>query len=296
MEISATLVKELRERTGSGLMECKRALVETQGDVEAAIDLMRKQGVVKADKKAGRIAAEGRIVLHLAGDGRLGAMAEINCETDFVAKGDDFVGFAGQVLQRAVEKGERDVERLSALPLQKGGDKTIDMARRELVAKIGENINIRRIALLSGAGANIGGYVHGVRIGVLVELKGGDAELARDIAMHIAASKPLAVSETQISHEVIDRERAIFTAQAAESGKPTDIIEKMVAGRIRKFLAEITLLGQPFVKNPDVTIAKLLAGAGAEVVRFERFEVGEGVEKAAANFADEVMAQVRGGA
>ncbi len=296
MEISATLVKELRERTGSGLMECKRALVETQGDVEAAIDLMRMQGVVKADKKAGRTAAEGRIVLHLARDGSLGAMTEVNCETDFVAKGDDFVGFAGQVLQRAVEEGEQDVGRLSALPLQKGGEKTIDIARRELVAKIGENINVRRIAILGGAGANIGGYVHGVRIGVLVELKGGDAELAKDIAMHIAASKPLAVSEAQVSQEVIDRERSIFSAQAAESGKPADIIEKMVAGRIRKFLAEVTLLGQPFVKDPDVTIAKLLAGAGAEVVRFERFEVGEGVEKTAANFADEVMAQVRGGA
>ncbi len=296
MEITATLVKELRERTGSGLMECKKALVETQGDVEAAIDLMRKQGVVKADKKAGRTAAEGRIVMHIAGDGATGAMAEVNCETDFVAKGDDFINFAEQVLRRAVEEGEKDVERLSALPLQRGGAQTIDIARRELVSKLGENINVRRIAILSGAGRVVSGYVHGARIGVLVELKGGKAELAKDIAMHIAASKPIAVSEAEVSQEVLDKEREIFTAQAAESGKPAEIIEKMVAGRIRKFLAEITLLGQPFVKDPDVTVGKLLSGAGAEVVRFARFEVGEGVEKAAANFADEVMAQVRGGA
>jgi elongation factor Ts len=296
VEISATLVKELRERTGSGLMECKRALVETQGDVEAAIELMRKQGVVKADKKAGRTAAEGRIVLHLAGDGSLGAMAEVNCETDFVAKGDDFIGFATQVLQRAVEEGEADIGRLAGHPLHKGGGQTIDDARRELIAKIGENINIRRIAILGNAGANIGGYVHGARIGVVVELNGGDAELAKDIAMHIAASKPLAVSDADLAQELIDKEREIFAAQAAESGKPGEIIEKMVAGRIRKFLAEVTLTGQPFVKDPDITVGKLLSGARARVVRFERFEVGEGVEKSTANFADEVMAQVRGGA
>jgi elongation factor Ts len=296
VEITATLVKELRERTGSGLMECKKALVETQGDVDAAIELMRKQGIVKADKKAGRTAAEGRIVLQLAEGGGLGAMAEINCETDFVAKGDDFTAFARQVLRRAVEEGVSDVERLSALPYEKGGVQTVDIARRELVAKIGENIGIRRVAMFKGDGTIVGGYVHGTRIGVLVELKGGDAELAKDIAMHVAASRPLAVSDADVEQAVIDKEREIFAAQAAESGKPADIVEKMVAGRIRKFLAEITLLGQPFVKDPEVTVGKLLAGAGAGVVRFERFEVGEGVEKAAANFADEVMAQVRGGA
>ncbi len=296
MEISATLVKELRERTGSGLMECKRALVETQGDIEAAIDLMRKQGVVKADKKAGRTAAEGQVVLQIADDGSLGAMAEVNCETDFVAKGDDFVAFAGQVLRRAVDEGVEDVEALAGLAYEKGGEQTIDIARRELIAKIGENIGVRRVAICRGQGTVVGGYVHGVRIGVLVELRGGNAALAKDIAMHVAASKPLAVSEADVDPVVIDKEREIFSAQAAESGKPAEIIDKMVAGRIRKFLAEITLLGQPFVKDPDVTVARLLDKAGATVVRFQRFEVGEGVEKATANFADEVMAQVRGGA
>ncbi len=297
MEISATLVKELRERTGSGLMECKRALVETQGDIEAAIDLMRKQGVVKADKKAGRTAAEGRTVLEIAADGSVGAMAEVNCETDFVAKGDDFVAFAGQVLRRAIDEDVGDVEALAALPYEKGGEQTLDLARRELVAKIGENISVRRVAIFRGGkGAVVGGYVHGDRIGVLVELAGGEAGLAKDIAMHIAASKPLAVSEDEVDAAVIEREREIFSAQAADSGKPADIIDKMVAGRIRKFLAEITLVGQPFVKDPDVTVGKLLEKAGARVVRFRRFEVGEGVEKASANFADEVMAQVRGGA
>lgn len=295
MEITAALVKELRERTGSGMMECKRSLVETDGDIEAAIELMRKQGVLKADKKAGRTAAEGCIVLHVADDGKLGAMAEINCETDFVAKGDDFVAFADKVLQRAVDERVGDIEQLSALAIEKGGDKTIDTARRELVSKIGENVNMRRMTLFEGSDT-VAGYVHGIRIGVLVQLKGGDATLARDIAMHIAASSPVAVSETEVPAEVLDKEREVFTAQAAESGKPPEIIEKMVSGRIRKYLAEITLVGQPFVKDPDTTVGKLLSGAGAEVVRFARFEVGEGVEKSETDFAGEVMAQVRGGA
>jgi len=288
------MVKELRERTGSGLMECKRALVETGGDIDAAVELMRKQGLVKADKKAGRTAAEGRIVMRVAEDGSLGAIAEINCETDFVAKGDDFVGFADLVLGCAVGARTDDVARVLELPAGKGSDKTVDTVRRELVAKIGENINPRRIALYQGAGSVINGYLHGTRIGVLVEMQGGDAGLARDIAMHVAASRPVAVSEDQVPAELIAKEREIFAAQAAESGKPAEIVEKMVAGRIKKFLAETTLLGQPFVKDPDTTVAKLLAGAGAKVVRFARFEVGEGVEKQATNFAEEVMAQVRG--
>ncbi|MDX9740189.1 MAG: translation elongation factor Ts [Gammaproteobacteria bacterium] len=291
MEITAGLVKELRERTGSGLMECKRALVETGGDVEAAIELMRKQGLVKADKRAGRTAAEGRIVLQAENGG--GAMAEVNCETDFVAKGDDFNGFAEHVLKRAVEDGIDDAEALLAAPAQAGSDATIDTMRRELVAKIGENINVRRLVRFSGEGV-VAGYVHGTRIGVLVQMQGGDATLARDIAMHIAASKPLAISEDQVPADVIEREREIFKAQAAESGKPADIVEKMVGGRVKKFLAETTLLGQPFVKDPDVTVGKLVSGAGAKVIRFERFEVGEGVEKTTTDFAQEVMAQVRG--
>jgi elongation factor Ts len=289
VEISAGLVKELRERTGSGLMECKRALIDTKGDIEAAIELMRKQGLVKADKRAGRAAAEGRIVLQ-AGDG-VGVMVEVNCETDFVAKGDAFNQFAELTLKRALEDGIGDAETL--LAAQSGAGDTIDTMRRELVAKIGENINLRRVARLSGEG-NIAGYLHGTRIGVLVQVQGGDATLARDIAMHIAASKPLAISEDQVPADVIEREREIFKAQAAESGKPADIVEKMIGGRIKKFLAETTLLGQPFVKNPDITVGKLLADAGAKVVRFERFEVGEGIEKSTTDFAQEVMAQVRG--
>ncbi len=295
MEITAAQVKELRERTGSGLMECKKALVETRGDVDAAIDLMRKQGLVKAGKKSGRIAADGRIVMHVAADGKLGAMLEINSETDFVAKGDDFNAFAEQSLQRAVAAQAQDVDQLLALPYAAGGDSTVDTARKELIAKIGENINLRRLVQYRAKGGIVGGYMHGIRIGVLVELEGGDAALAKDIAMHIAASRPVAVSEQEVSADVIAKEKEIFSAQAAESGKPAEIIEKMVQGRIKKFLAEVTLVGQPFVKDPETTVGKLLEKAKARVVRFQRFEVGEGIEKAATDFAAEVMAQVRGG-
>jgi elongation factor Ts len=295
MEITAALVKDLRERTGSGLMECKKALVETGGDVEAAIDLMRKQGLVKAGKKAGRIAADGRIVMQVAADGSLGAMLEINSETDFVAKGDDFNAFAEQVLRRAVAAQVEDVEQLLALPLEAGKEITVDTGRKELIAKIGENINLRRLVRFKPSGGIVGGYMHGIRIGVLVELQGGDAALAKDIAMHIAASRPIAVSEQDVPANVIAKEKEIFGAQAADSGKPPEIVEKMVQGRIRKFLAEVTLLGQPFVKDPETTVAKLLDKAKARVVRFQRFEVGEGIEKASTDFAAEVMAQVRGG-
>jgi len=295
MEISAALVKDLRERTGSGLMECKKALVETGGDVDAAIDLMRKQGLVKAGKKAGRTAADGRIVMQVTADGSLGAMIEINSETDFVAKGDDFNAFAEQVLRRAVATQADSAEQLLALPFEAGTEITVDTARKGLIAKIGENINLRRLVRFSPAGAIVGGYMHGIRIGVLVELQGGDAALAKDIAMHIAASRPVAVSGQDVPAEVIAKEREIFSAQAAESGKPPEIVEKMVQGRIRKFLAEVTLLGQPFVKDPETTVARLLDKAKARVVRFQRFEVGEGIEKAGTDFAAEVMAQVRGG-
>ncbi|MCC6206828.1 MAG: elongation factor Ts [Gammaproteobacteria bacterium] len=295
MEITAAQVKELRERTGSGLMECKKALVETQGDVDAAIDLMRKQGLVKAGKKSGRIAADGRIVMHVAADGKQGAMLEINSETDFVAKGDDFNAFAEQALQCAVAAQAQDVEQLINLPFAAGSDVTVDTARKELIAKIGENINLRRLAHYQTKGGVVGGYMHGIRIGVLVELEGGDAALARDIAMHIAASRPVAVSEQDVPADVIAKEKEIFSAQAAESGKPAEIIEKMVQGRIKKFLAEVTLVGQPFVKDPEITVSKLLEKAKARVVRFQRYEVGEGIEKVVTDFAAEVMAQVRGG-
>lgn len=294
MEISASLVKELRERTGSGLMECKKSLVEAKGDIEAAIELMRKSGMAKADKKAGRVAAEGIITLSLSNDGKKAAMVEVNCETDFVAKGDDFISFANEVLERALKDQPKDLDVLMGLPVSASDSRSINTARQELIAKIGENINVRRFVTYTTKDGVIGGYLHGTRIGVLVEFKGTDAALAKDIAMHIAASKPVAVSEEDVPAEILNKEREIFTAQSSESGKPADIIEKMVSGRLRKYLAEITLHGQPFVKNPDISVGKLLKDAKASVQGFERFEVGEGIEKKTENFAEEVMAQVRG--
>ena len=303
MEITAALVRELRERTGSGMMECKKALVETQGDINAAVELMRKTGLAKADKKAGRVAAEGAVVMRVSADTTCGVMVEINCETDFVAKGDDFLDFAAQVAQQVLSRKPADLNALLELPIQEhgqGGDaKTINVRRQELVAKIGENINIRRFVSLQAAGGVIGSYSHGGRIGVLVSLKGAPsssgAALAKDIAMHVAANKPVCVSAEQVPADIVEKEKDIFRAQAAESGKPANIIEKMISGRIQKFLAEITLVGQPFVKNPDITVEKLLQEAKATVSGFERFEVGEGIEKKQENFAEEVMAQVRGG-
>lgn len=287
MSISASLVKELRERTGAGMMECKKALVETNGDLEAAIEHMRKTGLAKADKKAGRVAAEGRIVIET--DGRQAAIVEVNCETDFVAGGDEFGGFAAGVARTVLAERPADLEALNGASYE---GKTVDEARRELVAKIGENIGVRRFELIEAQGA-LAHYLHGTRIGVVVDMEGGDEELARDIAMHVAASKPQYIKADEVPAEVLDKEREILRAQAQESGKPADIVEKMVEGRIRKHLAEITLLGQPFVKDPDSTVEKLLKGAGASVRRFVRFEVGEGVEKKEENFAEEVMAQAK---
>ncbi len=291
MEITAALVKELRERTGSGMMECKKALVETHGDIEAAIEAMRKSGLAKADKKAGRIAAEGVILIESGTNGKQAAMVEINCETDFVSKSDDFKDFAAAVVQRVLGDRPEDAEALLALPLKKGAD-GINSARQALVMKLGENINVRRFVRYEGD--VVGSYLHSGRIGVLVELRGGDMALAKDIAMHVAASRPVSVSSADVAPELIAKEREIFAAQAAESGKPAAIIEKMVEGRIKKFLAEVTLLGQPFVKNPDISVEQRLKESGAQVLRFQRFEVGEGIEKKSENFADEVMAQVRG--
>ncbi len=290
MTITASLVKELRERTGAGMMECKKALVETEGDIEAAIEHMRKSGLAKADKKAGRVAAEGAIVTHQAGDGAV-AIVEVNCETDFVAGGDDFKNFADGVVRLVAENKPADVEALSALEL---GGETVDVVRRGLVAKIGENIGVRRFQIVAKGGDVVATYLHGSRIGVVVSMKGGDEALARDVAMHVAASRPVCVDETGVPAELLEKEREIIGAQAAESGKPAEIVEKMVEGRLKKYLGEITLLGQPFVKDPDLTVAKLLSKAGAEVLEFVRFEVGEGIEKKEENFADEVMAQVRG--
>lgn len=292
MSISANQVKELRERTGAGMMECKKALTETNGDLDAAIEWMRKQGLAKADKKASRTAAEGVIVMQFAADGKRGVMVEINSETDFVAKSDEFQGFAKQVAQTILDKKPSNLDELLNMPM--AGGATVNVVRQERVAKLGENISVRRFTDMSAKNGVVGGYLHGSRIGVLVELEGGTVDLAKDVAMHVAASRPLCVSPDEVPAALVAKEKEIFIAQAAESGKPKEIIEKMVMGRVNKFLKESTLLGQPFVKNPDITVEKLVADAKAKVVRFERVEVGEGIEKKSANFAEEVMAQVRG--
>ncbi|WP_456407921.1 translation elongation factor Ts [Thiolapillus sp.] len=292
MAITAALVKELRERTGAGMMECKKALVEADGDIELAIENMRKSGQAKAAKKAGRIAAEGVIVIQASEDGKKVAMAEVNCETDFVAKDDNFLSFANAVAERVLNSDVADVEALNALPLHEGEDTTVEEARQALVSKIGENMNVRRFVRLESDG-HIASYRHGVRIGVLVDMAGGEVDLGRDLAMHVAASNPVCVEEKDVPPELLAKEKEIIEAQAKESGKPDNIIEKMVEGRIRKYLAEITLTGQAFVKDPDTTVGKLLESAGASVNQFVRFEVGEGIEKKQENFADEVAAQMR---
>jgi elongation factor Ts len=295
MAITAAQVKELRERTGSGMMECKKALVDAGGDMDAAIEMLRKTGLAKADKKAGRVAAEGLIAVGVSEDGRSATLVEVNCETDFVARKAEFQEFANAIAHRILAGKPADIEALMDMPLHDGDQTSIELARKSLIASIGENINVRRYTRLDATKGILAHYQHGVRIGVLVELEGGDAELARDIAMHIAASKPQCVAEADVPGEVLQKEREIFSAQAETSGKPANIIEKMVDGRIRKFLAEITLVGQPFVKDPDQTVGQLLKSAGAGVVDFARMELGEGIEKKAENFADEVMSQVKGG-
>ncbi|OUD15730.1 translation elongation factor Ts [Thioflexithrix psekupsensis] len=285
MSITAALVKELRERTGAGMMECKKALVESNGDIEAAIEAMRKSGQAKAAKKAGRIAAEGLIVVQ--GDSQRTAMVEVNCETDFVSKGDDFQGFCQLVVDKVLQDNPASLDDLLATQVN---GKSIEEIRNDMIAKIGENISVRRfICSTADAGGVLGVYLHGTRIGVLLKMQGGNEALARDVAMHVAASRPLCVSADQVPAEVLDKEREIFTAQSAESGKPADIISKMVEGRL-----EVTLLGQPFVKDPDQSVEKLLKAQKATVLQFERFEVGEGIEKKTENFADEVMQQVKG--
>ena len=294
MVISAALVKELRERTGAGMMECKKALVETAGDIEAAIELMRKSGQAKAAKKAGRIAAEGVILVKHSADNRATVLVEVNCETDFVAKDENFVAFAEAVAERALVGDAASVDDLLGQPLCAGEDTTVDQAREALVGKLGENMNVRRFVRFTSAHGEVSSYRHGVRIGVLVEIEGGDPTLGKDVAMHIAASNPLCVSPDDVPAETLAKEREIYKAQAAESGKPENILDKIVEGRVRKYLEEVTLVGQPFVKDPETTVAKLLSQKGAKVVRFARLEVGEGIEKRSDNFADEVMAQVRG--
>ena len=292
MSITAAMVKELRERTSSGMMECKKALVEANGDMELAVENMRKSGLAKADKKSGRIAAEGIIGVKTSDNGKSVALVDVNCETDFVAKADDFVAFVNDITEGLLNNNSIETEeQLLAMPLE--GGVTVDEMRRGLIAKLGENITVRRFEKYKANGGTAC-YLHGKKIGVIVELAVEDADLGKDVAMHIAASKPLCVSENQVSADTIAKEKEIFLAQQEEKmkGKPADIVEKMVAGRISKFLSEITLLGQPFIKDDKISVAKLLSGKGNTVIRFSRFEVGEGIEKKEEDFAAEVMAQV----
>ena len=285
--MSAALVKELRERTGLGLLECKKALAAAGGDVDKAIEELRKSSGMKAAKKAGRTAADGVVATRIADDGSYGVLVEVNSETDFVARDDNFRAFVDRVVDAAFNTRQTDVAALM--------DGELEQAREALVQKIGENISVRRIELLTADAGVIGAYVHGNnRIAVLVELRGGDQDLAKDVAMHVAAVNPQVVSPADMPQEVIAKEKEIYTAQARDSGKPAEIVEKMIEGRIKKFLAENSLVEQPFVKDPDVTVGKLVAGAGAEVAAFSRFEVGEGIAVDKVDFADEVAAQLKG--
>lgn len=289
MAITASMVKELRERTGAGMMECKKALVESDGDLDAAAEQMRISGLAKADKKSGRTAAEGVIAIEVSADGKSVAMAEVNCETDFVSKGDDFSAFAKSVCQAVLSSGPSTVEELGALEVD---GQTLEHVRQEMVAKLGENIQVRRFVAHTVSSGSVGVYQHGERIGVVTEITGGGESLPRDIAMHIAASSPVCIGEADVPSALLEKEKEILIAEAADSGKPAEIIEKMVQGRLRKYLAEITLLGQSYVKDPDQTVEKLLKSSDASANFFARFEVGEGIEKKVENFAEEVMAQV----
>jgi elongation factor Ts len=287
MNITADTVKQLRERTGAGMMECKKALVETQGNLDAAAELMRKTGLAKADKKAARVAAEGAVAVERVGHSA--ALVEVNCETDFVARSDEFLSFARDIARTALEKAPTDLDGLLALA---HGASSLEDQRRALIAKIGENISVRRFVRVTAPGT-LGTYVHGGRIGALVALKGGDEALAKDLAMHVAAANPAYIDATGVPSAVLDKEREILAEQTKGEKKPPEIIAKMVEGRLRKYLAEITLVGQPFVKDPDTTVEKLLKKADATVVQFVRYEVGAGIEKKHDDFVGEVMAQVK---
>ena len=288
MAITASLVKELRERTGSGMIECKKALVETDGDIEAAAELMRKSGAAKADKKAGRVAADGAIKAIVTDDRKTAVILEINSETDFVAKDDNFRSFANGVLQLLLQQKPSSVEGLSQLSLVDGN--TVEEARQTLISKVGENIQIRRFQIIESE-QGVASYLHGSRIGVLVD-SSAEADMARDIAMHIAAVNPQFVDESAVPAEFVEKEKGILIAQAQDSGKPAEIIEKMIQGRLNKFLAEVTLLGQAFVKDPDQTVGKLLSSSDASISGFIRYEVGEGIEKKVEDFAAEVASQL----
>lgn len=292
VEITASMVKELRERTGAAMMDCKRALVAT-GNIEDAIKKMREEGIAKADKKSGRTAAEGAIIVKVNEALSHAVMLEINSETDFVARDTNFVHFATEISKVALDKDIRDITVLSNAHLQDGT--LIDDARKSLISKLGENIQMRRLlAMTCGNGELIGSYLHGTRIGVLVKMKGGDAALAKDIAMHIAANRPLVIRPDQVSPELVEKEKEIYSVQAKETGKPAEIIAKMIDGRVAKFVDEVSLVGQPFVKDPNQKVAAVLKEKSAEVIEFSCFVLGEGIEKETVNFAEEVMAQVRG--
>jgi elongation factor Ts len=291
MAITAALVKELRDRTGAGMMDCKKALMETSEDLEAAIDLMRASGAAKAAKKAGRVASEGLVNLTISDDNKSAVILEVNSETDFVTKGSAFIDFVDTLGVLALKNKPESVEAFISQTLDSG--ETVDEARQGIIAKIGENISVRRLQIVTTENGVLGAYKHGERIAVLTVLSGTEDELAKDIAMHIAASKPECVSEDQLSSELLEREKAIFIEQAKESGKPDNIIEKMIVGRMKKFVNEVTLYGQSFVKDPDTTVGALVKSKGAEVESFVRYEVGEGIAKKEDNFVEEVMAQAQ---
>ena len=287
MEISAKLVKDLRDRTGAGMMECKKALVESKGDIEIAIENMRKAGQAKADKKSSRVAAEGVIKINISGDKKFATLLEVNSETDFVAKDENFAKFCNDISELSVRE---NIANLNELLSASYGKTNVEEARLQLISKVGENVQIRRYEKLSSS--NFGYYLHGTKIGVLVSLEYENENLAKDIAMHIAAMKPLAVSQEGINKELVEKEEEIFLAQAKESGKPENIVNKMVEGKVKKFYEENTLLSQKFVKNSDISIKELLSNEKNSVLLFKRYEVGEGIEKKSENFADEVMSQV----
>lgn len=291
--ITAAQVKELRERTGVGMMECKKALEAANGDMTLAIEELRKSGRAKADKKSGRVAAEGVILIQTSDDGKNTIMVEINSETDFVARDTNFMTFADAVAKTALAAKVQDVAALAGLPLA-GHNTTVEEARQALVAKIGENINVRRIVIIESITGSVGTYLHGNRIGVLVQLDTANPGLAKDIAMHVAASKPIVISQDDVPQELVEKEKEIYFAQAATSGKPQEIIEKMVQGKLKKYLDEVCLVGQPFVKDPETMVSALLSKNRAKVVSFVRFEVGEGIEKETEDFVEAVMAQVQG--
>lgn len=291
--ITAALVKELRERTQAGMMECKKALEATGGDMEAAVEELRKSGIARAGKKAGRIAAEGAVVITISSDNKRAVMVEVNSETDFVSRDANFMNFAKLVGDAALKINSNDVAALSAEKVN--GSQTVEDARLELVTKVGENVQIRRLQHTSNDAVFVGSYVHGSRIGVVVELDVQNEELARDVAMHVAACRPTVISPDKVPQDLIDKEKEIYTAQAATSGKPAEIIEKMVVGRMKKFLDEVSLTGQPFVKDPDMSVGTLLAKHKAKVLGFYCYEVGEGIEKVVEDFKEAVMSQAAQG-